>query len=330
MPKTKTKATKAKNKPKASRPRSAAGTRKLKGPSYKSFRLHKKIKTTLPPMVGSFRLFGRSIAVLARHYRLFIGILLIYGILNLVLVHGFSANANLSSLKATLDATFSGSSHYLSNGLTLFVYLLGGASSTSSANASAGVYQTLLIILVSLVVIWSLRQVYANTKVRIRDGYYRGLYPLIPFILVLLVIGLELLPLIIGGFLYSTVISNGIAVYAIEKVLWGLLFFLLGLLSLYMVCSSVFALYIVTLPDMTPMKALRSARELVRHRRFLVLRKILFLPLALLVLAAAVMLPAISFITGIAEWLYFVITIVGLAIINSYMYALYRELLPHE
>ena len=54
-----------------------------------------------------------------------------------------------------------------------------------------------------------------------------------------------------------------------------------------------FALYIVTLPDMTPMKALRSARELVRYRRWTVLRKVLFLPLMLLVVAAIIMVPII-------------------------------------
>ena len=73
--------------------------------------------------------------------------------------------------------------------------------------------------------------------------------------------------------------------------------FFLALLSLYMICSSLFALYIVTLPNVTPMKALRSARQLVLHRRFLVLRKILFMPLALLVLGAIIMIPLIIFLT---------------------------------
>ena len=146
----------------------------------------------------------------------------------------------------------------------------------------------------------------------------------------LLVIGLQLIPFLIGGFLYSAVISNGIAVDALENILSALVFLLLALASLYMVCSSVFALYVVTLPDMTPMKALRSARELVRYRRWTVLRKLLFLPITLLVIAAVIMLPIILVVTPIAEWTYFVLTMMALAVIHSYMYALYRELLPHE
>jgi uncharacterized membrane protein YoaK (UPF0700 family) len=94
-----------------------------------------------------------------------------------------------------------------------------------------------------------------------------------------------------------------------------------------MISSSLFALYIVTLPDMTPFKALRSARELVRHRRWTVLRKILFLPIILLVVAAIIMLPIIIWLTSLAQWVFFLLTMFALVAANAYMYTLYRELL---
>jgi uncharacterized membrane protein len=83
----------------------------------------------------------------------------------------------------------------------------------------------------------------------------------------------------------------------------------------------------VTLPDMTPMKAIRSARGLVKSRRWLVLRKILFLPLVLFILAGVIMLPFLLAVASIASWVFFVLSICTLAIVNSYMYALYRELI---
>jgi len=58
-------------------------------------------------------------------------------------------NADLSNLKATLNNVFKTSGGQLTSGVTLFVYLLGGASSSNSADANAGVYQTLLLVLVS-------------------------------------------------------------------------------------------------------------------------------------------------------------------------------------
>jgi hypothetical protein len=169
--------------------------------------------------------------------------------------------------------------------------------------------------------------VLAGSKARVRDTYYRGMYPLVPFILVLMVIALQLVPLLVGSTVYSLVINNGIAVLFIEKLLWALLYALLALLSLYMISSSLFALYIVTLPDMTPLKALRSARELVRYRRWTVLRKVLCLPLILLVAAAIIMLPIIVWLTPLAKWIFFLLTMSSLVAVHAYMYTLYRELL---
>jgi len=185
----------------------------------------------------------------------------------------------------------------------------------------------MLLIIVSLATIWALRQVYNNNAIRVRDSFYKGVYPLVPFILVLLVIGLQLLPLLIGGTLYSIVISSGIAVGLLQELLWALLFLGFALISLYLLSSSLFALYIVTLPEMTPFKALRSARDLVRHRRWLVLRKILFLPLILLILAAVILVPLLVIVTPIASWIFLLLSLASLVVVHSYGYALYRELL---
>jgi hypothetical protein len=256
---------------------------------------------------------------------LFLGLALTYGVLNILLVRGFSSGANVSSLKHQLSQAASGNVGQLAVGFSVFVSLL--ASSGNSSSATAGAYQIFLGLVISLATIWVLRQVMAGERVRLRDAFYKGMYPLIPFIFVLLVVLLQTVPFLIGGGLYNLVVTNGIAVYTSEKLLWGLLFFVLTVISVYMLCSSLFALYIVTLPDMTPMKALRSARQLVRYRRPSVFRKLLFLPVALLVIAAAIMVPIIVFAAPIAPWVLFVLAMIGLIILHAYMYTLYRELL---
>jgi hypothetical protein len=314
-----------KTKKKSPAPKSAS-PRKLKQSSYKTLRLNKRIKLIKPASLQSApRILKRSLGILKRHWKLFAGMTLIYGLLTIVLVRGVGGGLNLGDLKSNLKAGFSGRYASLATGAALFSYLVGSAGSSSTP--AGGVYQTLLIIIMSLAVIWGLRQVLAGTQIRVRDMFYKGMYPLIPFILVLLVIGLQLIPLLLGSWVYSTVIGNGIAVNSIEKLIWAIFFFLLAVLSLYMICSSLFALYIVTLPDMTPMKALRSARQLVLHRRWTVLRKILFLPVAILILAAVVMIPLIIFATPLAEWIFFGLSMFVLVIVHAYMYTLYRELL---
>ena len=301
------------------------GPRRLKSPTYKSLRLSKRIRHPVK-LPSAWRLTKMTARLLWGNKRLFIGITLIYAVLNLVLVQGLSNNTDITSLKATLQDAFGAGSAFTAS-LTVFAVLI--SSSGSAASGTGGAYQLFLIILVSLAIIWALRELLAGGRIRVRDAYYRGMYPLVPFILVLVVIGIQLIPLVLGATIYNIVISNGIAVIAAEKFLWAMLFGLLSLLSIYMISSSAFALYIVTLPDMTPLKALRSARALVRFRRWTVLRKILILPIILFIITTTIMLPIILVATVIAQWTFYLLTMFAAVATHTYLYSLYRELL-HE
>jgi hypothetical protein len=290
---------------------------------YASFRLQTRIKPgAKPKTAGAFTLLGRSLSLMAHHWKLFGGILLAYGVLNFVVLQGLrAASGDLSGLKAALE----GDVNRLTEGLTLFTYLIG--TSGASVSPTAGAYQFMLATIVSLALIWSLRQVYAGVKVSIRDGFYKGVYPLVPFLLVLVVIGLQLLPLGVGVMLFNAVMTYGIAATVVEQILWSLVSLSLATLSLYLICSSIFALYIVCLPDMTPMRALRSARELVRHRRFTVIRRLLFLPLALFLIMGLLVMPFILFATSLAVPVFFVLGMLLPAAVHSYLYGMYRSLL---
>ncbi|HEX7633221.1 MAG TPA: hypothetical protein VF401_02755 [Candidatus Saccharimonadales bacterium] len=259
------------------------------------------------------------------HWRLFLGITLVYGLLNLILVQGLATGADVNSLKQDLHKVFSGDSSGVATSLSIFIVLVGSAGNGS--NQTAGAYQLFLAIITSLAVIWALRQVLAGNYVRIRDAYYKGMYPLIPFILVTVVIGFQLVPALIGSILYTAVSTGNIAVTTLENVLWAVPCIALFVLSLYFISSSMFALYIVTLPDMTPLKALRSARDLVRRRRWAVLRKLLALPVILLIVAAIIMVPIILWVTAAAQWIFFALTMFALVGVHAYSYTLYRELL---
>lgn len=297
-----------------------------KSDAQKSVAKPKTAVAPLPPKLPSaWRIARMSVTTLWQHKRLFGALTLTYGLLNLVLVQGIAGHTDVSELKTTLDELFTGNYSSLASGLSIFALLIGSAGNTSSE--TAGAYQLFLSLISSLAIIWALRQVLAGKVIRVRDAFYRGMYPLIPFILVLLVIGLQLLPLLIGSTLYSLVVTNGIAVDAIEKVFWAIVYILLAGISLYLLSSSLFALYIATLPDMTPLKALRSARELVRGRRGAVVRKLVGLPIILLLVAALIMLPIIIWLTPLAEWVFFILTMLGLLAVHTYMYTFYRELL---
>ncbi len=312
----------ASKKPESTKPRT------LKTPKYQSFKLQKKFTPAQlgPKLPSSFRLFKEGMGTLWRHPKLFLGILFWYGVINIVFIQGLSTGGDVSSVKNALDNVYSGGLGHLMSGLGSFAYLL-STSTSSSSGASAGLFQFLWVVVVSLALIWTLRQVYAKQTVRIRDGFYHGVYPLIPVMLVLFVIGAEFIPFIVGGSVFSTVINNGIATSGLQIAIWALMFLLLTAISIYLICSSFFALYIACLPDVAPVQALRSARQLVAARRWTALRKILFLPFVLVLANVAIMLPIILVIPAAATWIFAVVMMFNLAVAHSYYYALYRSLL---
>lgn len=299
--------------------------RKLKVEPYRSLRLQSKIKHQAASLPPARRLLKTSMQMLLKRWKLFGGIVGIYILLTILMVQGMGVNTGLDELKSSLQEVFSGRSSSLLTGLTIFGYLL--SSSGSSSGDVASLYQSILLVIVSLATVWALRQVQAGHKASVADAFYKGMYPLIPFVLVLMVIGLQLLPLVFGNWLYGIVINGGIAITTAEKGLWMVFTALLALLSLYMLSSSLFAIYISTLPEMRPIKALRSARELVRNRRWLVMRRVILLPILLMIFGAVIMVPAIIIITPIASWLFLVLSMMSLVVVHAYMYNLYRELL---
>src|SRR5262249_43899360 len=140
------------------------------------------------------------------------------------------------------------------------------------------------------------------------------------------VIGIQLMPMIFGGAAYNAVIKGGITKGPLQTSVGLIIFLALMSLSLYWITSSVMALYGATHPDTTPLQALRSARDLVRFRRVEILRKLLFLPIALIVIGVIILMPVATYATSIATLILFGVTTVSLALVHSYMYSLYREL----
>jgi hypothetical protein len=307
--------------PKISKP----GAKARQKPKYKSFRLHKRIKHPQAKIPSWWHLLRKSFALIKANKKAVLIFVVVYALLNLFLVRGLTSTVDIEGVKESLTSIVGEESSGFASGFTAFGLLVD--ASTKGSGEIAQVYQTFLLIFASLALIWLYRQQQAGNKVTMKMAFYRGMYPLIPFCLVLIVISLQMIPALIGNFLYTTVISNGLVVGALEQIAWLLLFCSTLLLSLYMIASSSMALYIVTLPEMTPMIALRQARELVRHRRFAVILRMIAIILVIFALLFVIVLPVIFIAPALAEWMFFIITVLGIPLVHGYMFSLYRELL---
>jgi hypothetical protein len=294
-------------------------------PKYQSLRLSRRIKHPTGLPLSSWKLLKKAFRNIRSVWRPLMAVVLIYGLLNAYFVQGLSAPLDVGDLKEDVSSLLGDGASSLVTNLTVFGAL--ATSTTQSQTEVGNIYQTLFLLVTSLVTIWLLRQAALGNRASAKQAYYNGVYALVPFSFVLLYIGLQLIPMRISSELYKLTVGAGLAVTAYEVVLWTLLCFLLALWSLYLVTSSIFALLIVTLPNTTPMVAIRSAKDLVEFRRWTILRR-LFVGVALVVLLAICILAlSVVFFDPIAPWLFFACVIFAPVLLTSYVFTIYRELL---
>ncbi len=292
--------------------------------AYKSFRISKKIKPN-KPIDGAITIFRRAFGTIMDSKPLFLGFAFLYAVFNIIFSLLSDSRIDIASLKSQTEELLGGEVSQTSLNFALYGDLLG--STGPNTTDAIGVYRSIFSIVLSLAVIWALRRVIAGDKAAIKESFYKGMYPIIPFFLVLLVIGLQLIPFLFANLVFAAVFGTGIAVTVLEKILWIVIVVLISLLSIYMLLSSVFAAYIVTLPDMTPMKALRSARALVLHRRVAVAIRLIFLLVVLSILVTAFVVPIIFAWPVAAEAVLYLVSGFSLVLTHSYIYNLYRSLL---
>lgn len=169
----------------------------------KSKKLKKHSVTSKRTKLSPARIiFWRSLTHLTQNWKIYGGILLVYSVVLLLLVKGFAATSGLTDVKTTVESSTGGKSVGLDIGVQMFGVLV---SKSGPASEVAGLYQTILFLIVSLALVWALRQTHLNKKPKIREAFYKGMYPLIPYILVIAMIGLQLIPLLLANMLFGFV-----------------------------------------------------------------------------------------------------------------------------
>jgi len=314
-----------KSKSSAKNVRSAESTRMRKVTKKQAKTKAKKDAHGRQPLPSSFKLTAQVFKICREFWKPLGGIVLVYLILNIVFASGVSSiSSTVDTIKADLNNTGI-HAHPLFSGASGFLTLVGSSGASSSATGST--LQSVLVVVESLVIIWALRHLLAGRKISIKQAYYSAMTPLVPFLLVVSFIFLQLLPVVFGSIALSAVASSVGTLGGVWSVFFGLILFSLAAWSIYMVSASIFAIYIVTLPNMKPRDALRSARNLVKFRRWLIIRRVLFLPLALLVVTGAIIIPLILYVTFLVTPVFYVLSMLVILFVHAYLYSLYRGLL---
>jgi len=270
---------------------------------------------------GVFKITQYCFKAIKKNWPTFLVLIVIYFLVSLIFVQGLGSSIDIANLKQLFHSGYVHSS--LATGLSTLFIIVGNSNSTNNQSFA----QPLLLIVASLAMIWIIRGSANNRRVPLRDAVYKSLTPLIPFILMFLLMAVDLLPLILGSYLINVMFSNSLAPILIEQIAVIIIGVALIGLSVWLLIPSVFSLYIVTLPDMRPVQALRSAWGLVKNRRTLLLGKIIYIILFLLLVDVLITFLFVLLFSSVSGLIYFLISIICLLIFHSYMYNLYRELL---
>lgn len=179
--------------------------------------------------------------------------------------------------------------------LLLVATISGGANATPTEGQQ--IYGGVLALLAWLTTVWLLRNILAGHTVRLRDGLYNAGAPIVATFFVCIVLLFQLLPLGLAFVGYSAAVSSGLLSGGVAAMVFWAVASLLAVLSLYWVTSTIIALVVVTLPGMYPMRALRTAGDLVIGRRLRILLRLLWLLLGIVVVWAVIMIPVVIFDT---------------------------------
>jgi hypothetical protein len=278
------------------------------------------------------------------HKRLFGLLALTYALLTLVLV-GIASQDTYSATSTAIQAAGSeavyGGLKALEQASLVFLTAVSGNLSADGDTAQQ-VYAGLIGLLTWLTTVWLLRAIMAGQSPRLRDGLYSAGAPIVPTFLLSLVLVVQLLPVVLAGIGYSAASASGLLEGGVEAMLFWTAAILLATLSLYWATSTFLALIIVTLPGMYPLRALRSAGDLVVGRRTRIVMRLLWIGLLATVVWALVMIPLIMADTWLKTtipaiaWLPIVpvaILILGsitIITIATYIYLLYRKVVEDD
>lgn len=305
------------------RPNTAAADGRVRNLTKKQQKAKAKKENSQRKLPGSFRLTGRVAKLWRRYWKPLGGIVLVYLVLNIVFASGISnISSAFDSIKIDLNSGGSGGFWHAAGG---FANLVGSAGASGSTTGST--LQSALFVLESLVIIWALRHLLSGQKFSVKQAWYRAMTPLVPFLLVIAVIIIQLLPVTVGAAVLALVATSVFTSTGVATTVSLIAFLLLAAWSIYMVSASVFALYIVTLPDMQPRQALRSARDLVKFRRPVIIRKILFMPLFIFIVMGLIIVPLILYAPRVVPAVFYVLSMLAILFVHSYLYSLYRSLL---
>ena len=286
-----------------------------------------------------------TLKVLLKNWKIFLPLILIIALANVILV-GLMSEDTYVKFQEAIESTkeeiaFGELGTFARSGLLLISTITTGGLSQGMTEVQQ-VFAVLLFCIAWLVTIYLLRHILAGHKVKLRDGFYNALAPLISSLVVVFVMFLQAVPLMIVVITYSSAVSTDFLSTPFYALVYFIFAVLMILLSAYLLSSSLIALTAVSAPGLYPLTALRTASDLLLGRRIKFIIRLIYLFLALAVFWVIIMTPliAIDLLAKSAwDWLagwpvvsfeLLLMTCFTIVYSTAYIYLYYRRMLDYE
>lgn len=297
-----------------------SGIKKSIADKLKDDTTSKTDSNNVPSLLASF---NRTRKMLKGYWRSIFKVTAVYGVLYFAFVRVLT-RVNFDELKASVEIAIAGSRDTLWSKVAITGALFGESARLDSQET---LVYALVTVMSSLAIIWVLRCVWAKERASVKEAYYQGMYPLVPYSIIFGIIIIQMIPFSVSAFIFQTAFNNGLTVSLAEKFLFVSLFAFGTLVSLYFVVGSLMALYAVTIPGVTPMQALKTTKRMLKGRRIAVLKQILVFVVVSASIALAMMLAVIWLLPSLAVLFTALILVLMLPWAHLYMYGLYRDLI---
>ena len=282
--------------------------------------------------------------IIFKNWKLFLPLLIIAVLLNVVFV-GIMSESSYVQFQDILDETsvqVAGGDigNVAKAGLLLISTITTGGLSGESSEAAA-VFGVIIFLIIWLTTIFLLRHRLAEHKVKLRDGLYNAMTPLISSFIVFVIAVIQCIPIFILIVVYSAAVQTEF----LSTPFYALVFFIFAalmiLLSGYLLSSSIIAFVAVSAPGLYPMKALNTASDLMMGRRIKFIIRLIALIIMLAILWVIIMLPLIVFDLWMKtfEWTngipfvpicLTIMTCFTAIYVTAYLYLYYRWMLKDE
>ncbi|RWZ78910.1 MAG: hypothetical protein EOT05_04165 [Candidatus Microsaccharimonas sossegonensis] len=317
----------------------------LKSRPHRSFRLSKRRDYNRSLKLPGYVAFGRQVTnTLWRYKKIFVSLGVVYAALTIVLI-GIGSQQTYLTLASTLRDTgsqiFQGNIGLLGQAALIFISI-SSSGLTGTPTEAQQIYVVILGLLVWLTTVWLLRHLLAGHTVKMRDGLYNAGAPIISTVLIVLVMVVQLIPVGLAVVGFAAANSSGLLAGGVAAMLFWFGAALLVVMSLYLLTSSFFALVIVTLPGMYPLRALKTAGDMMVGRRLRILLRIAWMMIAIIVAGAVVLVPIIMINIGLTNlWpaignvpvvpvVLMLFSVVAFIWSASYIYLLYRKIVDDD